>query len=181
MEEGAKQLNKEQQNLVVENHKLIYFYAHKMNLDLEEYYDLLAIGLCKAALTYEENKGKFSGYACACMQNELRIYWRNTYQLARCIPQELIRSLDTPFADNYKENNWNVDEALYGEYKIDISRAEVEEFIGSLQGVEKAVLIRTLQGYTQASIAEELKFSRSYINRIVGKLRRKWSNDNYRK
>ena len=53
-------LTSEQQEVVRKNHGLIYFYLHKNNLSIEDYYDLAAIGLCKAVLTYEKNKGAFS-------------------------------------------------------------------------------------------------------------------------
>ena len=43
-------LTKEQKELVENNHKLIYYYIHKNGLSVDEYYDILAIGLCKAAL-----------------------------------------------------------------------------------------------------------------------------------
>ena len=50
-------LTKEQKELVENNHKLIYYYIHKNGLSLDEYYDILAIGLCKAALNFDESKG----------------------------------------------------------------------------------------------------------------------------
>ncbi len=64
-------LSKDQQDLVSDNHNLIYSYANKMNLDINEYYDLLAIGLCKAAKMYDPNRGyAFSTYAYFVMRNE---------------------------------------------------------------------------------------------------------------
>ena len=180
MEEETKQLTKQQQDLVTENHKLIYFYAYRYNISIEECYDLLAIGLCKAALTYEENKGKFSTYAMICMRNELRQYWRDTYTLTKCIPQKLIYSLETPLNENFESNNWSIDKAIYGEYQIDISKAEVEEFIDSLKVRDRFILIKTLQGYTQASIAEELHISRSSISKILKRIGQKWSDKNYK-
>lgn len=62
-------LNKEQQKLVETNHNLIYSFAKSNNIDVEEFYDVLAIGLCKAALVYDENKGMFSTLAYKCMSN----------------------------------------------------------------------------------------------------------------
>ena len=47
-----KQLTPEQQKLVTDNHNLIYSLANAKNIDLDEYYDVLAIGLCKAAITF---------------------------------------------------------------------------------------------------------------------------------
>ena len=71
-------LNDEQRKLVADNHKLIYFYAHKHNVDVDEYYDLLALALCQAAYNYDKTKGAFSTIAIRTMElkmlNEYRIY-----------------------------------------------------------------------------------------------------------
>ena len=66
------QLTLDQQRIVSENHNLIYSLANKKNINLDEYYDVLAIGLCKAAMIYNENKSKFSTLAFTCMLNEYR-------------------------------------------------------------------------------------------------------------
>lgn len=55
-------LNDEQKKLVEENHNLIYWYCHKNNLSVDEYYDMLAIELCKAVQTYDSTKSKISTY-----------------------------------------------------------------------------------------------------------------------
>ncbi len=61
-------LTPEQQKLVEDNHNLIYHILNKMNLDIEEYYGLAAIGLCQAARNYSNTKAKFSTYACFIMR-----------------------------------------------------------------------------------------------------------------
>lgn len=45
-------LTQQQQHLVEDNHKLIYFYLYRNSLSVDEFYDVAAIGLCKAAITY---------------------------------------------------------------------------------------------------------------------------------
>lgn len=39
----------------------------KYHLSIEDYYDLAAIGLCKAGSRFDGNKSKFSTYAYKCM------------------------------------------------------------------------------------------------------------------
>ena len=51
------QLTKEQQKLVLNNHNLIYKCLKKYNLSAEEYYDIAAYALCKAALHFDPDKG----------------------------------------------------------------------------------------------------------------------------
>ena len=58
-------LTPEQQKLVEENHDLIYHMLNYHRLNHEDYYDIAAIGLCKAALIFKKpKKVQFSTFAC---------------------------------------------------------------------------------------------------------------------
>lgn len=61
--ERGFQITKEQEKLIEENHNLIYSFLQKYNLSVEDYYDLAAIGLCKAGINFNGNISKFSTYA----------------------------------------------------------------------------------------------------------------------
>ena len=63
-------LTQQQQQLVEDNHKLIYFYLYRNSLSVDEFYDVAAIGLCKAAITYN-GQTKFSTYAYSCIKCEI--------------------------------------------------------------------------------------------------------------
>lgn len=65
------QLNDEQRKLVADNHNLIYQYLIDNNLPQDEYYDIAAIGLCKAALEYDTSKGAFSTYVYRAIKNNI--------------------------------------------------------------------------------------------------------------
>lgn len=65
------QLNDEQRKLVAYNHNLIYQYLIDNHLPQDEYYDIAAIGLCKAALKYDTYKGAFSTYVYRAIQNNI--------------------------------------------------------------------------------------------------------------
>ena len=68
-----------QDQLIIENHNLIYHVLKKMNLynQLDEYYDIAIIGLIKAAKGYDETKKiKFTTFASTCIKNELLCYLR---------------------------------------------------------------------------------------------------------
>lgn len=82
-----------QQTLVEQNHNLIYSFAKRRNLDLEEYYDLLAIALCEAAEAYQKGENEFSTFAYACMKNKVNDYWRSS-QTQKSIPNDKIVSYD---------------------------------------------------------------------------------------
>lgn len=65
------QLNNEQRKLVEDNHNLIYQYLIDNNLPQDEYYDIAAISLCKAALKYDTSKGAFSTYVYRAIGNNI--------------------------------------------------------------------------------------------------------------
>ena len=62
-----KRLTDTQRQMVEENYGLIkaYFKKHPL-LDKEEWYDVLCIALCKAAMHYKPESGLFGFYAFAC-------------------------------------------------------------------------------------------------------------------
>ena len=67
-----KPLTDEQQKLVEANHNLIYFLLKTYKWTIDKYYDIAAIGLCKAAQRYDESRGvNFSTYAMRVMYNEV--------------------------------------------------------------------------------------------------------------
>ena len=76
-----KQLNKTQQKLVEDNHNLIYSFMHKNKLNfeaVEDWYGTCAVGLCKAALTYNPDRNvKFNTLAYVCMSNEMKMVFRH--------------------------------------------------------------------------------------------------------
>ena len=72
-----KTLNNAQRKLVEDNHNLIYSFLNSRHLSLdsvEDWYGTAAIGLCKAALAFDESRGvKFTTLAYICMDNEVRL------------------------------------------------------------------------------------------------------------
>ena len=66
-------LTEPQKKLVEDNEKLIYYGINKYGYgDIERFYGAAAVGLCRAAETYQTSKGtKFSTYALRCIRNEI--------------------------------------------------------------------------------------------------------------
>lgn len=65
-----------ERKLVEDNHDLIYMMADCLELDTDEYYGLLAIGLCHAAQKYKKRKRAydFTDYAKIIMMREVIDY-----------------------------------------------------------------------------------------------------------
>lgn len=66
-------LNDEQRELVIRNHNLIYAALRKYKYPVSEFYDVAAIGLCKAAMWYNDDiYARFSVVAFKFILNECR-------------------------------------------------------------------------------------------------------------
>lgn len=76
MDQDERMLTKEERKLVENNHDLIYMMADCLELDVDEYYGLLAIGLCHAAQKYKIRKRayEFAEFAKIVMIRELLSY-----------------------------------------------------------------------------------------------------------
>ena len=108
-----KRLNDEQRQFVAENHNLIYSFLNSNKLDIEEWYDLAAIGLCKAAINYNGEIAKFSTFAYKCMWNQVHIEMRKQYAIRRADDNAV---LYYQTAITYEAND-NVDKAISNHLK----------------------------------------------------------------
>jgi len=174
-------LTKKQQELVEMNHNLIYSFAYKNNLSLEEYYDILAIGMCKAASTFDESKGAFTTVAFRCMRNEVFHYW-DSMKKKSVIPNNMIFSYDVHISevmnDTYEDKNSFLSILSNKNYTHDVAIGNImiNEFMEILTKEEKYLVKLLMIGVTQAEIAEKTNRSRQLINLYVMKIRKKLNN-----
>ena len=63
-----------QEKLIVDNYQLVHGFVHKQGQSFGHEYDesvqIASLGLCYAAIKYDETKSKFSTYAYKCMMRE---------------------------------------------------------------------------------------------------------------
>jgi RNA polymerase sporulation-specific sigma factor len=74
-----KHFMKRYHKLVLDNKKLVYYVVKKLGIhkDIDNFYDIGMIGLCKAARSFDSESGtKFSTYAISCIRNEIYMYCR---------------------------------------------------------------------------------------------------------
>lgn len=164
-------LDKSQQILVEQNHNLIYGFAQKRNLDIDEYYGLLAISLCKAAEVYQESKGKFSTFAYMVMENDLNKHWR-TMQNQKSIPQEMIvsydaenESSDTPYLESIVVDNNDMDFQM-----------QYNDMLAQMNSTEKIICQMLMDGAKQSDILKRLNITKRQYEYIKQKLRNKYHN-----
>ena len=162
-----------QTNLVAEHHDLIYSVLHKMNLNIEEFYDIAAIGLCKAAQAYNESKGRFSTLAYTVIRNEVILEMRNR-NLQKSGPKNVL-SLD--FSEVEGDENVTLEQALAqeGDLETDVlNKIVLQNFIQTLNTREKDVIFKTYHGLSAPEIARHYNVSCTRIKQIRKKVKDKY-------
>ena len=174
-----EKLTIEQQKLVEENHNLIYDFINRNNLSIDEYYDILAIGLCKASKAYNPEKGKFSTICNKCMSSEVGLYWRYKNTLKNIINEETL-SYDRLL--NSEEGDTSFLDILSNDYNMAndvITDMMFSSFLSKLKDKERIVIEHVIEGLNQSEIANKLNVTPQYISEIVRKIRQKWVLFNY--
>ena len=163
-------LSEEQKKLVEENHSLIYWFAKKYHIPIEDYYDVLAQGLCMAAYHYDPSKCSFSTYAYLCMNTEMHVEYRKTLRKSE-IPQGNIF---------HYENAWQLSDLIPTNEKTEnkvIDRISYENLISLLNDIlndkDKEVLSYILNGLTMREIAKIEGTSHQAIHNRMKKIRDK--------
>ena len=169
----------EQQKLVEENHNLIYSFAQTKQINLDEFYDLLAIALCKAALVFDETKGAFSTLAYMCMANEIKLI-RRKESTQRVIPKYVIDSLDYIYTSDKDNNETTMQETLIK----DVFPAPDESVVNSimfndfynnkLNNREKVIIDLLLQDKNQTDIGNLMSISQPQVSRLIKGIKTKW-------
>lgn len=163
-------LNEAQKKLVEENHNLIYSFLKHRNLSLnsiEDWYGTAAIGLCKAAMLYDESRGfKFSTLAYVCMEREVISVKRREYknmQAAISLDDKVItKDGSCPLSEVIPSPNDN----FMSVYVNDV----IEKAFENMSTRDKSVVDMVMNhNMTQKRIADNFGMSRQSINNIYRK------------
>ena len=148
-------LTDEQRKLIEDNHNLIYSFLRKHDYDPEEYYGLAAIGLCKAARTYDKSKGSFSTYAYramrGCVINDIR-----DRSAAKRIPENLIDSYNNEICTEDGGIVEYMDILASNEdlEKEVVEKILVESFMSKLSDRDRLIFSLLINGYDYREIAK---------------------------
>lgn len=148
---------------------MIYSFLYKYHLDVEEWYDIAAIGLCKAANTYNNDKSEFSTYAYKCMYTTI-IMEKRKENAMRTIPQNQIVYYENQVNESSKDN----DTSTFLNYipsKQDIenetiSALSLENIENELAGNKRKVFLLLREGYAQCEISEIIGISKQRVSKI---------------
>lgn len=160
---------------ITENHNLIYSFLKSRNLTIDDYYDIAAIGLVRAAQTFQEEKSsKFSSYAYFVMWNEIKNEWRKNSAQHRETQKYLV-SYNQNIKNNSEDGKIIFLDCL-PDKNCDIENETVikivlKNFFDKIKNEkEKKILCKFISGYKQREIAEEFNVTPSNISRIINKL-----------
>ena len=160
-------LTSKQSRLAEENYNLIYAYLAKYNLS-EEYYGDAAIGLCKAAQTYDENYGtEFSTYAYMCMKHACMNAKRKENTTIPC------ESMNVSFIESGEEVLYCVPDKT-DLYEPSLAMLDLKLFMRGLKQSDREVIEYKLQDYNATEIARFKGTSRQRIWQIVKRLREQY-------
>ena len=147
-------LTEEQKKIVEENHNLIYSFAHSKKLNLEYWYDILAIELCKSVIKHDPTKATLStlfylkaNRTVIMEMNKINAKKRMCEQLTTELFPNQIIGTDDDF-DNVALNDELVSSKYYPILKL------------------------KYEGYSQKEIAEMLDISQSQVSRALKEARR---------
>lgn len=146
-------------------------------MDVEEWYDLAAIGLCKAANTYNNDKSGFSTYAYKCMYTTIIMEKRKENAMRR-IPQNQIVYYENQVSEESKDN----DTSTFLNYipsKQDIenetiSALSLENIENELAGNKRKVFLLLREEYAQCEISEIIGISKQRISKIKQEIAEKY-------
>lgn len=138
-------------------------------MDVEEWYDFAAIGLCKAANTYNNNKSGFSTYAYKCMYTTI-IMEKRKENAMRIIPQNQIVYYENQVNESSKENDTSTFlNYIPSKQNIEnetISTLSLENIENELAGNKRKVFLLLREGYAQCEISEIIGISKQRVSKI---------------
>ena len=160
----------EYEKLIIENEALVYHVLKQMHLysQLEDYYDVGMIGLCKAAKTFNNSKGsKFSTYACICIRNTILMDIRD--QKRQCDYYSI--SLQTPVGG---EKDEILLEDTISDYELELDILNKEEKMALIESVRKLndedkqmIDLYFWKEMTQQEISRYLNMSQANVSRRI--------------
>lgn len=177
-------MTEDQKKLVESNIKLAYDYVHKYGSsfghDFDDSVQIASLGLCNAALTFDESKGyEFSTYAYKCMSNEFLRIARAKKAKRRDGSEisfdEELRSSSGEYVGTYSEI---IPSKLDVENEI-VTKETLRWAINSMRGTSKKVIQYYIDNpdTTQVACAKHLNITQATVSRSFAKLKKLYYSD----
>lgn len=147
-------LNEEQMKLVEDNHSLIYSFISNHNLELSEWYGIIAESLMKAVRDYDESKGKLSSLFYSIAKRDVASERR---RIMRARDVSVLGITDTIEVQNEPSN---------GDFYMEV-------FMDGLDDSQKEIVRYLYEGRTQSEIAKLIGVNQSTVSRRINCIREK--------
>lgn len=159
------------------NYNYLFFYMRKMNLDPEEWYDILIIPYLDAVKKYHEYESARQYAFSTVLKNKLYSAFTAELKQRRSkkrMPEGGIVSLDyTLLGDNpfceYNIDEWWIDRKQQTE-KIVLDKEMLAEILLGLTDVQGRIFEMLLEGYNKREIGKELSLSSAILKVQLEKL-----------
>lgn len=150
-----------EKKFVEDNHNLIYKFCNTNKINISDFYDVLAISLCKCAQAYNSEKSNVSTFVINCMKNayitEIRKENRNNENMF--LHQDI--------------NELGKTSEIFNTNEI-VNLIEIKDFISSLSPFEKEFITFIDEGYTQQEISNMFYRDRNWVIKKRKLIRNKW-------
>lgn len=164
-------LTPEQRKLAEKHHNLIFYFMKRKRLDQEEFYDILAIALCKAVRSYDPSEYAFATYCYRCFENALRMHIRDNKRRVQSAPFSAFEIHDdSGDIDNVIEETVSCEKAIQTFDELETYMA-MEGFVSRIPEKLRQVLDLHIKEYTQQQIAEILGISQPQVSRRLARIR----------
>lgn len=156
-------MNDEQRKLAEDNMKLVYHLVSKEYPTFKGDEDIVQsgmLGLCKATMKWDESKGAFSTYACACIRSEI------AQELRSRQPHTEVISLDCPITEDL-----TLEETIAGEDGVDVVDYS---FLKELTENERFIFDLRSKGYEMGDIQRLTGYDSRKIRKILRMIKAKY-------
>lgn len=170
-------LSEDQRKLVEDNMNLAYKCASEIaphtTLEYEDVIQYCLLGLCKAALIFDESKGALSSVAYRCMKNEI---YMKTRRAKKRIAQNELLSLDAPCTNAEDSTLLDIIEDSHDRI------SEAESYMDLMSAISKVPISRRhIAQYLidnpqspQSVVAKKFNCTQSNISRVKKELIKHW-------
>lgn len=168
--------SKEQEELVLNNLKLVHYFVNKLDVPYRDYEDIISIGtvgLIKAAITFDSSKGlEFSTYAGKCINNEILLHLRREKKRIGDVSLE-----DSVYLD--KKGDEVALKDVIPTTTIDFAQTcEIKEELGSyisiilnlLNKKERSIMLYRAAGIKRVKIANIVHIRRQSLSKVISRL-----------
>ena len=171
-------LNDEQRKLVEQNHNLIYSAMRKFgvrNEKFDDYYDVAAIGLCKAVMSYDPDKQTaLSTLVYSCIKNELYDQFRSEKTESNQFNQQILSY--NVLCKTAENQNSTMEDIVLVDKNFEenlISMLIFRDRIRTLMDKDKQMIYLRISGYTYDEIAKEFCISKQAVHQKMNRLKAK--------